>query len=180
MKFTALTLTLIAVTGMAIANDNNRQPDLIVFEADKPMVASNLRVPNADAYEAPDPCELAVVECEDEHTYESASWTGLATWYGTGEGECVGCSENVVMANGQPLDDTAFTCAFNYAPLGTRLRVTNLSNRLSTECLVTDTGGFTAAKYARNGQTRIVDLTKAVRDSLAAGGTTEVIVEIIK
>ena len=38
-------------------------------------------------------------------------WVGEASWYGTGKGECLGCSKSLTMANGQRLDDSKFTVA---------------------------------------------------------------------
>lgn len=92
----------------------------------------------------------------DKH-YEDEGWTGIASWYSR-EG-CIGCSENLHMANGQPLDDNALTVAFNRLPLGSKVLIRNLSNNMIVEATVTDTGGF-----ERHG--KIIDITPAVRDTI--------------
>ena len=99
-------------------------------------------------------------------------WTGTASWYSR-EG-CIGCSANLHMANGQPLDDDALTVAFNRLPLGRQVRVTNAKTRMTVIAVVTDTGGF-----ERHG--RIIDLVPAVRDAINCGGLCEVeVVEILE
>lgn len=89
---------------------------------------------------------------------ESAkTWTGKVSHYS--RAGCLGCSATLTMANGQPLDDDALTIAFNKAPLGTKLKLTNLDNGKSVIVTVTDTGGF-----ERHG--RIADLVPAVAKAL--------------
>jgi rare lipoprotein A (peptidoglycan hydrolase) len=98
------------------------------------------------------------------------SWKGEASWYS--RDGCVGCSDTLTMANGQPLDDNALTVAFNQAPLGSKVRIINLANNLVAYAVVTDTGGF-----ERHG--RIVDVTPAVRDAIGMKGLAQVKVELI-
>lgn len=88
---------------------------------------------------------------------EAGKWTGKVSHYS--RAGCLGCSPSLTMANGQPLDDNALTIAFNRAPLGTKLKVTNLDNGKSVVVTVTDTGGF-----ERLG--RIADLVPAVAGAL--------------
>lgn len=90
---------------------------------------------------------------------EKGKWTGKVSHYSR-EG-CLGCSPNLTMANGQPLDDNAYTIAFNYLKLGSRVKLTNLDNGKSVVAEVTDTGGFT-------GLGRIADLTPKVASALAS------------
>jgi len=97
-------------------------------------------------------------------------WTGVASWYS--REHCLGCSENLHMANGQPLDDNALTVAFNKLPLGRRVRVTNATSMMTVVATVTDTGGF-----ERLG--RIIDITPAVKTATICGGLCEVVVEEI-
>tara|TARA_Y100000310_G_C20502882_1_gene724905 strand:+ start:49 stop:570 length:522 start_codon:yes stop_codon:yes gene_type:complete len=97
-------------------------------------------------------------------------WAGTASWYSR-EG-CIGCSANLHMANGKPLDDNALTVAFNRLPLGRKVRVTNAESMMTVVALITDTGGF-----ERHG--RIIDITPKVRDSINCGNLCEVIVEEI-
>jgi len=91
-------------------------------------------------------------------------WIGEASWYGTGEKECLGCSKNRTMANGQKLDDSKFTVACGLKStcknwkMGTKIRIENLKNGKTVEAIVTDKGGL------REG--RIIDVSKAVRSAL--------------
>lgn len=87
----------------------------------------------------------------------SGLWEGKISHYS--RAGCLGCSTTLTMANGQPLDDEALTIAFNKAPLGTRLKITNLDNGKSVIVTVTDRGGF-----ERLG--RIADLVPAVARAL--------------
>lgn len=90
---------------------------------------------------------------------------GLASWYGTGEDECLGCREDRIMANGERLDDDKKTiaCAIGgsckYFDVGDEVEILNLENMMVVRAVVTDRGGF--ARYGR-----IIDMTKAVRDSI--------------
>lgn len=90
---------------------------------------------------------------------------GLASWYGTGENECLGCNPGRIMANGEKLDDNKKTvaCAIGgsckYFDIGDRVEILNLDNMMVTTAIVTDRGGF--AKYGR-----IIDMTKAVKNAL--------------
>lgn len=92
-------------------------------------------------------------------------WTGKASWYG--RNGCLGCSETMTMANGQPLDDSAMTVAFNMAPLGTQLSITNTATDQTATATVTDTGGF-----HRHG--KIIDLVPAVKEAIGCGSTCDV------
>jgi len=85
------------------------------------------------------------------------SWTGKVSHYS--RAGCLGCSENLTMANGQPLDDNALTIAFNKAPLGTKLKLTNMDNGKTVIVTVTDRGGFEKLG-------RIADLVPAVANAL--------------
>lgn len=88
---------------------------------------------------------------------QSNVWTGKVSHYS--RAGCLGCSANLTMANGQPLDDEAMTIAFNWLPMNTRVKLTNLDNGKSCEATVTDTGGF-------NKLGRIADLVPAVARAL--------------
>jgi rare lipoprotein A (peptidoglycan hydrolase) len=88
---------------------------------------------------------------------EGNVWYGKVSHYS--RAGCIGCDPNFIMANGQPLDDNAFTIAFNHAKMNSRARVTNLDNGKSVIVDVTDTGGF--EQYDR-----IADLTIAVGNAI--------------
>ncbi len=77
------------------------------------------------------------------------------------------------MANGQIFSQKKMTCAHNTFPMGTLIRVTNLSNGLSVEVKVTD------RLHHRN--PRLVDLTTsaAKKIKLDDKGVTKVLVERI-
>jgi len=89
---------------------------------------------------------------------QKRSWIGKVSHYS--RSGCLGCSSTLTMANGKPLDDGASTIAFNYLPLGSRVKLTNLDNGKSVTAEVTDTGGFTELG-------RIADLTPRVAYMLA-------------
>lgn len=96
---------------------------------------------------------------------------GRASYYS--RAGCLGCSPTLTMANGKPLDDAGMTVAYNRAPLGTKLIITNEESGQSAQAVVTDTGGF-----ERHG--KIVDLTIAVRDAIGCGSSCTVIIEIME
>ena len=77
------------------------------------------------------------------------------------------------MANGQIFSQKKMTCAHNTFPLGTLIRVTNLSNGLSVEVTVTD------RLHHRN--PRLVDLTTSAAQKIKLGskGVAKVLVERI-
>jgi len=88
---------------------------------------------------------------------EGNVWYGKVSHYS--RAGCIGCDPNFIMANGEPLDDNAFTIAFNHAKMNSKARVTNLDNGQSVIVKVTDTGGF--EQYDR-----IADLTVMVGNVL--------------
>lgn len=102
--------------------------------------------------------------------------TGEASYYS--RAGCLGCDPNVIMANGQPLNDNALTIAIP-APLvkhvGRKAKVTSLATGKSVDVLITDTGGFYQAKYGH----RVADLTIATKQAIGmAGGVGQVKVEV--
>ena len=111
--------------------------------------------------------EPPIQKCPEqvEEVIAKSSWVGEASYYS--RAGCVGCSPTLTMANGEPLNDNAFTVAFNDLPLGSYVRVRNLANDQFVMAQVTDTGGF-------NELGRIIDLTIAVRDAIGCGDLCEV------
>lgn len=91
------------------------------------------------------------------------TYEGEASYYWTGG--CLGCSETMTMANGEPLDDTKLTMALppeevrKHKLLNDEFTVTNKANGQSVTVRVTDTGGF--AKY-----NRVADLSKATKEAI--------------
>ena len=96
-------------------------------------------------------------------------YMGIASYYS--RAGCVGCSKTLTMANGQVLDDSRLTVAFNRAKLNTFVTVTNSKIGQSVRAKVTDRGGF-----ERLG--RIIDLTVATRDAIGCGHLCKVRVDL--
>lgn len=90
---------------------------------------------------------------------------GTASYYSR-EG-CVGCSPDLIMANGEPLDDTKQTVSYNWAPLNSFVTIKNVKTGAIVTAKVTDRGGY--EKYGR-----VIDLTIATRDAIGCGSTCDV------
>ena len=84
------------------------------------------------------------------------SETGEASWYGPG-------FHGKKTASGERYNQNAFTAAHKTLPFGTRLKVTNLDNGLSTTVVVNDRGPFKKG--------RIIDLSNAAAKKLKMVGT---------
>jgi rare lipoprotein A len=99
----------------------------------------------------------------DPHAPKVRNWTqtGKATWYGRK-------FQGHRTASGEAFDLNMLTCAHRTLPIGTLLRVTNLSNRRSIMVRVNDRGpvpeglvvdlSYAAARslgFSRNGSTRV-------------------------
>jgi rare lipoprotein A (peptidoglycan hydrolase) len=99
------------------------------------------------------------------------SWSGEASYYS--RKGCLGCSKNMIMANGQALDDSRLTIAMptgvvrKYKLLNTRVTVRNITTGDRVSAIVTDTGGF--AKYGR-----VADLSVAVKRAVRCGDLCQV------
>jgi rare lipoprotein A len=87
---------------------------------------------------------------------------GEASWYGPG-------FQGRKTANGERFDTNEMTAAHKTLPFGTLLKVTNLENNLYTVVRINDRG-----PYIRG---RIIDLSKAAKNSIGMGGTTQVTIE---
>ncbi len=105
-----------------------------------------------NAYSSGDPAGSSFVE------------TGEASWYGPG-------FHGRKTANGERFDTYDFTAAHKTLPFGTLLKVTNLANNLYTVVRINDRG-----PYIRG---RIIDLSKASKEAIGMGGTTQVKIEQI-
>lgn len=92
-------------------------------------------------------------------------YKGKASYYS--RAGCLGCSEGMIMANGEPLDDSRLTVAFNYATLDSMVRVVNQKTGKMVSAMVTDRGGF-----ERHG--KIIDLSVATRDAIGCGDVCDV------
>lgn len=101
---------------------------------------------------------------------------GEASYYS--RAGCLGCSPNLTMANGQPLNDNALTMAIGADKkhlVGRTAKVTSLATGQSVMVTITDTGGFYKAKYGH----RVADLTVATKTAIGMkGGVGQVRVEV--
>lgn len=92
---------------------------------------------------------------------------GEASYYS--RAGCLGCDPQMIMANGQPLNDNALTMAIGAHLkhlVGRQATVTSLVTGLSVTVLITDTGGFYQAKYGH----RVADLTIATKNAIGMKG----------
>lgn len=110
-----------------------------------------------EAVPVPLPVPTPAKKRQESQYLQKRSWTGKVSHYS--RSGCLGCSPSLTMANGQPLDDNALTIAFNYLPLGSMVKLTNIDTGKSVIAEVTDTGGF-------NSLGRIADLTPKVASAL--------------
>jgi len=93
--------------------------------------------------------------------------TGLCSWYGPG-------FEGKLMANGQRFEASRGTCASWFYPLGTLLRVTNVSTGRYTTVMVTDRGP--ARHLVADG--RIIDLSTSAFSKISDLSTGLITVQI--
>lgn len=98
------------------------------------------------------------------NSYEPV-WRGTASYYS--RAGCLGCHPQMIMANGQPLDDTKPTIAFNQLPLNSWVSVTNNFTGQEIVVQVTDTGGFESLG-------RIADLNLATKEAINCTDLCEV------
>jgi rare lipoprotein A len=92
--------------------------------------------------------------------------SGKASWYGPG-------FHGRVTASGEPFDEAGLTAAHKSFPLGSKAKVTNLTNGNSVEVKINDRGPFTEG--------RIIDLSRAAARALGIleSGIALVRVELI-
>jgi len=88
---------------------------------------------------------------------------GEASWYGPG-------FHGRKTASGERFDTYEMTAAHKTLPFGTVLKVTNLANDKFVVVTINDRGPFIRG--------RIIDLSKAAKDALDMGGTTQVRLEV--
>jgi len=103
----------------------------------------------------------------DARSEPGGSETGLAVYYADS-------LHGRPTASGEPYDKQALTAAHRKLPLGTRVRVTALSNRKSVVVRINDRGPFGDSR-------RIIDLSRgaAERLDMIRAGVVEVRVEIV-
>ncbi len=103
------------------------------------------------------------------------SWQGLAAWYSTKKEECLGCREDLIMANGKELRDHGVcTLACNKIPLNRVVLVLNQENDVTVIAQVTDRGEQLEKE-------RLADLNVGLRNALRIDPNQGVaLVEIIE
>ena len=105
----------------------------------------------------------------------STAFAETASWYSVESCKREGTSG--ICANGEVLDDEAYTCAVWDKKFGTKLKVTNLENGLSVIVVVKDRGP--AKRLVRQG--RVIDLSRGAFSKIAdlKMGIIKVKVEVI-
>ena len=94
---------------------------------------------------------------------------GIASYYSVAG--CLGCSPSLTMANGEPLDDSRLTLAYNHAPMNTVVTIRNVRNNRTVQATITDTGGFGPLG-------RIADLSVATKNAIECSSLCEVEIEL--
>ena len=117
--------------------------------------------PDEPEYFTGNPCEDGI----DHSPPPPSQYRGRASYYS--RAGCVGCRVDRLMANGEPLDDSRLTVAYNKAPLGSVVKVRNIKSDIQVEAIVTDRGGF--ERYGK-----IIDLSLATKEALMCGDVCEV------
>ncbi len=100
----------------------------------------------------------------DPGTVLAAKQVGKASWYGPG-------FHGKKTASGTIFNQNRLTAAHRRLPLGTKARVTNLSNGKAVEVIINDRGPY------RGG--RIIDLSYAAAQRLAINGVGQVRIETL-
>lgn len=88
---------------------------------------------------------------------EVIAWYGTASYYS--EAGCVGCREDLLMANGNRFVEQDLTLAFNQLPLNTKVKVRNQYSNDWRIATVTDRGGFEDLG-------RIADLSLGLKEAI--------------
>jgi rare lipoprotein A len=106
---------------------------------------------------------LLLLSCSKEPTH---TLQGIASWYGHAH-------HGRITASGRRFSMYEFTAAHRTLPLGTRLRVTNLSNGRAVIVTITDRGPFVSG--------RVIDLSFAAAQEIGmlGRGTAPVHLEIL-
>jgi rare lipoprotein A len=107
---------------------------------------------------------LVLCGCSIEPTH---SLQGIASWYGHPH-------HGRITASGRRFDMYEFTAAHRTLPMGTRLRVTNLTNGQSVRVTITDRGPFV--------RRRVIDLSFAAAREIGmiGPGTAPVHLEVLE
>jgi rare lipoprotein A (peptidoglycan hydrolase) len=164
----------VALLGMVAAIIFFLAGNVILAQVSKPIVIEVKTVqaetiivsPTAIPTETPQPTRIPTKAPVKAGTVINS---GKASYYSI-DG-CLGCNPGRIMANGEKLDDTRLTLAYNHLPMNTVVTVRNTETGASVRATVTDTGGF-----ERHG--KIADLSVATRDALGCGSTCPIVIEL--
>lgn len=143
-----------------------------VLEAQKQLIEKEIEFLKLQESKQPEPViqeEHLISPWDVVQQGNKKTWKGTASYYSV-DG-CVGCREDLLMANGKRFDENAMTLAFNWLPLNTEVVVKNVNTGTTVNAVVTDTGGF-------NELGRIADLSKGLKEALNCNDLCQV--EIIK
>ena len=158
MKYLILALVLIYLIYIAMLQYQiGLQEELISLQKEKIAILEEI----TDLQEE----RLREVPKEIEEVKQTAVLKGVASYYS--EEGCLGCREDLLMANGERFYNTGLTVAMNDIPLNTKINVLNPITGRSTMARVTDTGGFGELG-------RIADLSPAVKDAIGCTDLCEV------
>lgn len=102
--------------------------------------------------------------------------TGIASWYGytsvkvkNKHGKIV--RKRAITANGEIFNPNAMTAAHKTLPFGTKVKVTNLTNKKSVNVVISDRGPFVKG--------RIIDLSKGAAKVIKMDGTAKVTLHVM-
>lgn len=102
--------------------------------------------------------------------------TGIASWYGytsvkvkNKHGKIV--RKRAITANGEIFNPNAMTAAHRTLPFGTKVKVTNLTNKKSVQVVISDRGPFIKG--------RIIDLSRGAAKVIKMDGTTKVTLHVM-
>jgi len=95
----------------------------------------------------------------------ASAQTGTASYYGPG-------FHGKRTASGQIFNMNKLTAAHRTLKFGTKVKVTNLSNKKTVLVTITDRGPYI--------HKRIIDLSKAAKNAIGMNGTAKVALEVIK
>lgn len=129
MRFVLTVLTLIGFFGLIFHSVEQLREANDILEIG--VTGTYVRALEEASRESVSPTDSTTNSFQTESTVESASRFPLpegrqiwGTWYGEAPWECLGCNPDLIMANGERFDETAWTAAANWLPLGTEVVVT--------------------------------------------------------
>lgn len=97
--------------------------------------------------------------------FADADQVGIASFYG-------GKFQGRKMANGDKFNKFKISAAHKTIPLGSTVKITNLSNKKTITCKIVDRGPYIKG--------RILDLSLAARNALDFDGLTKVSVRVVQ